>query len=76
MTYEDFLSWCIDTSRDDRPKFLSELPMRLNSVLNESRPARRRSSSGAKTPGGPQKGALKLALKSVKNHLTDQPPRA
>ena len=76
MTYEDFLSWCIDTSRDDRPKFVSELPMCLNSVLNENRPKRRRASSGTTTPQGPRKGALKLALKSVKKHLTDEPPHA
>jgi hypothetical protein len=76
MTYEAFLAWCIDTSRDDRATFVAELPIKLNSVLNESRPARRRPVSGVKTPGGPQKGALKLALKSVKNHLTGGPSRA
>lgn len=76
MTYDTFLSWCIDTSRDDREKFVSELAMRLNSLLNECRPVRRRASSKTPMPVGVQKGALKLALKSARNHLTDRPSRA
>jgi len=33
MYYEDFLQWCIDTSREDRSRFLRELPEKLSSLL-------------------------------------------
>jgi hypothetical protein len=76
MRYDEFLVWCIDMSREDRPKFVDELPLHLNALLNASRPARKRRSFKGTMPGGPPKGALKLALKSARNDLTNPPPRA
>jgi hypothetical protein len=70
MTYEAFLSWCIDTSREDRAEFVGELPMRLNALLNERQPRRVRRVSKSNLPKGSRKGALKLAMKSARNHLT------
>lgn len=76
MSYETFLSWCIDTSREDRARFVAELPMRLNAVLNERQPRRRRPSSRLGSSKGPRKGALRLAVNSARNDLTKPPARA
>lgn len=74
MTYEKFLSWCIDTSREDRSKFVRELPICLNSLLHECRPVRRRTQSRVRSPKGPPKGALKLAMESARKSLDGSVP--
>jgi hypothetical protein len=42
MYYEDFLQWCVDTSRDDRPKFVRELPSKVKALLQQRASERRK----------------------------------
>lgn len=70
MPYEEFLCWCIDTSRDDRDTFVNEIGIRLNALLRERTPSRKRPKARTLLPTGRRNSPLKLAMKSVKSQLT------
>jgi hypothetical protein len=66
MYYEDFLQWCVDTSREDRPRFVRELPSKVEALLKQRASERRKVITIPHRPS-----ELAEATKSAKLRLTN-----